>query len=199
MNDKRKIKQKRKRGAFQGHLDFISPLSPEDCIEHLKAGRTPFSTLDLGIETDGDHFQVLPCDRSYQRHLMRNERNPIRTYESVMSNQFRSTTGFWFEGQFEPHEAGTRVYGRVVRNSVLFKLGVFALVMVWLAAQLTIASDWLSGSADFSEVMPGLTIGSAVLLISMIPILLYRNFRQRQTRTLLEWIDERLNVRRDKR
>jgi hypothetical protein len=199
MRDKRKFKQKRKRGASQGRLDFISPLSPEECIEHLKAGRTPFSMLDLGIETDGDHFRVMLCDRYYQRHLMSNERTPIRTYKSVMSNQFRSTTGFWFEGQFEPHEAGTRVYGRVVRNCILFKLGVFALLMVWLAAQLTIASDWLSGSADFSDVLPGLTIGVAVLLISMIPILLYRNFRQRQTRILLEWVDERLNVRRDKR
>jgi hypothetical protein len=199
MNDKRKFKQKRKRGASQARLDFISPLSPEECIEHLKAGRTPFSMLDLDIKTEGDHFQVLPCDRPYQRQVMRNRLTPVRTYKAEMSHQFRSGAGFWFDGQFDLHEAGTRVYGRVVRNNALSKLGVFALVMVWLAAQVTIASDWISGVADFNEVLPGLTIGAVILLISMIPILLYRNFRQRQTQILLEWIDERLNVRRDKR
>jgi hypothetical protein len=193
MSEKSKIKQKRKRGASQGRLDFISPMSPEECIEHLKAGRSPFSRLSLDVDGDGDQFTVHPHDRYYQKSSLPGGRGTPTTF----GPSFQSPASFWFDGHLEPHPAGTHVQGQMRWEDYEYKLlflllGLVCLGTAVLSAVFALVEHALADDIFICGLLPS-------LLIFLILFLIRDEVRQRKQALLLQWIDERLNVRRDKR
>jgi hypothetical protein len=49
---KDKRKPKRTRGQTMQKIDFLTPLSVDECVEHLKSGRSPLDNWQMGLSTD---------------------------------------------------------------------------------------------------------------------------------------------------
>jgi hypothetical protein len=94
MSKKHRGKLKRKHGERLVELDFLSPLTPDECISHLKSGRSPLRALQLKVEADPNNdVQVAWTDRLWQWE------------------------GVWYAGTLEQGEDGlTRVHGFIMSD-----------------------------------------------------------------------------------
>lgn len=166
---KQKYKEKRKRGQRVDGLEFVSPLSVEDCQAHLKAGRSPSRNFELWVETDEHEFSIGFRDPSM---------NPLSRYSFLAP--------VWFEGHLEPIDAGTVVQGALYRDSTRY------LVIGWLAICLLIFLG-----ATYANTAPMLQIFAVILAFGGLIIDKENNrIRDQMGRMLREYVIERLDVRR---
>jgi hypothetical protein len=109
MSDKRKIKQKRKRGYSGTSIDFISPLAPEECIQRLEASPSP---LD-----DYQEIKVIETNGAYQISLRKKS----------------ETAPIWFMGRLETVPEGTRIHGDLChsRQSFADDISILRIMALW--------------------------------------------------------------------
>jgi len=165
---------KRKRGMALRQVEFLPPLTIEDCIEHLRAGRSPFEHLAMDVWTGERDFRVELIPRSAPPAA-------------------RWSEGVWLEGHLETTAEGlTQVRARVLRDILTFNfMGLTAalLAVVWTA--IAINNDY-----------NGMTIGAGVGLAAATFALFWgmrRRWVSQLSHGLLAWLDERLDVRRDQK
>ena len=58
MTTKKLRKQKRKRGHSVQEIEFLTPLSVRECMEHLESGRSPFKHWAVKPQEFSDQFAV---------------------------------------------------------------------------------------------------------------------------------------------
>ncbi|HEX3050151.1 MAG TPA: hypothetical protein VHP83_05805, partial [Aggregatilineaceae bacterium] len=99
-------------------VEFLTPLTIEDCIEHLRAGRSPFEHLEMDVWTGEYDFRVELIPRS-------------------APSAARWPEGVWLEGHLDTTAEGlTQVNARVLRDILTFNfMGLTAalLAVVWTA------------------------------------------------------------------
>jgi hypothetical protein len=109
MSDKRKIKQKRKRGYLDPSIDFVTELTPNQCIERLKSISSP---LD-------DYPEI-----------------KISKHKGVWTVSFRhksESAPIWFSGSLTPENDGTHVRGHIQHSyySLVDEIGLAGLFALW--------------------------------------------------------------------
>lgn len=178
MSKKHKTKLKHKHGETISELDFTSKLTPDECIEYLRAGRSPLRRMRLRVEAEKNEFCVEWIKASYAN-----------------SRRLNWTEGVWFEGALDPQRDGrTRVHGRVLREfgstgltATAQTLTVLGPITVILTAALIVlgaeSQNWWYA------------VAWGVLMAGLVLYFIMRKQRMdRLTVTLSQWINERLNV-----
>jgi hypothetical protein len=145
-------------------VEFVTVLGPDECVRHLASGARRFGGQELSVRAQGDRVQV---EVGWQR----------RPAEEA--------PGLWllrFEGMLVPGEAGTRVYGQVVRNSTLETLLTLPGLITSVFAVLGIALA-----------VPFVAVLSTILLVMFVTYYLYfQKLLSRQARDLAHWVVARL-------
>jgi hypothetical protein len=174
MSKKHRDKLKRKHGQKLVELDFLSPLKMEDCISHLKSGRSPIRALQLRVATN--HNDVLV----------------------VWIRKFRQwEESVWFEGRLEPVEGGlTRVHGFIMSDygSTLRTAIADTLATVGSAAIIVSVALLILGTRSHNGIFAlawGVLMGGVVLYSTM-----RKQHLDRLSSHLSDFINERLNVQR---
>lgn len=106
-------KGKSKRGESPAQVDFVSHLTVEECLEHLRSGRSPVKeyslrVVDDGSEKGGSHFRITAFTSQSAAYNFRSRGGPVNRQAFTLRSEQAA-----FEGDLEPVDAGTRVRGEV--------------------------------------------------------------------------------------
>jgi hypothetical protein len=192
--DKIKANDKKKKRGIRGEsLDFVSPLTEQECIEHLKSGRSNLSEYVLRVHTHDDQFRVQFMRKGFlgiKRGMGRFDSSYTVQSERLAASSVR------FEGKLESHPAGTRVTGKIVRGFGTSRIGLgvqqgIALVLLLLL--------FLKGvlNVDTGIQLLGWSLLSTVLFLIVTAIFaVNRRSFNRQADALLAWVTDRLDIQR---
>lgn len=191
-----KPKVKRRQAAA---VDFLTPLSPEDCAEHLEAGRSPLPDLDKGVQVTDNRFQV----ELYSKPTISTNWPTTRRFNAQpdgwKNRATRWQAAVWFDGTLDPTGNGlTRVQGQVKRSpgnsdralTVQLLLAVGWCILFMLVGHLPTRSPDTRHLAWWG-------FWGVMLLIAVFIILARKRSLARQSAALAGWITDRLDVRRD--
>ncbi len=193
INKQTSNKSKKKRASSLASIDFLTPLSARDCIEHLESGRTPFKDWNLTVHSEGDHFMVGLVEKEFRRSVVLGGRGP----NYVSGPPYSWTGSTWIDGTLSEDGAGlTRVTGQVEHD-----LGVFAL-LPWIVggfvsvALLLLVAGVAAGNtgAGIKALIAGLAIAGLVYGFYYVETTRARRFGQ----LLKSWFEDRLDVQRTK-
>jgi hypothetical protein len=167
--------KKKKRGIRGEALDFVSPLTEQECIEHLKSSRSNLPNYNLSVYIDGNQFEGEFIVRGYFRP----------GYATV-----------WFEGRLEPHPAGTLVTGNVVRGYGTSKMGMAVQLVVALVCWILLFIAGVEHINSSTESNGWLLLSGLVLLVVLAVFTVNKRLFDRQATALLMWVTDRLDIQR---
>lgn len=112
MSGKSKSKDKKKKRGIRGEsLDFVSPLTVNQCIAHLRSGGSDLPGYELTVKARNEQLSVQLLRTERSKKAVKPKRN------SFFRHKWQATTApICLEGKLEPHPAGTKVTGQVVRE-----------------------------------------------------------------------------------
>jgi hypothetical protein len=182
---KDKRKPKRKRGQTMQTIDFLTPLSVEECMEHLESGHFPLKRWLIILNVDED-FQ-------FSIGLVENINRVGFSYP-----QLQNPAPVWVEGSLTEQTNGlTHLTGRLQSESIYS----------------TISSRWIR-LAEISLIVFIVFVVSRQFILgydhapltffALIMAMAYLFFKaeeiraRRLARTLLAWLEDRLDVQRTK-
>lgn len=181
-----------KRGQAPLIVDFLSPLSVEECLARLEAGRSPVHSYDLDVTHEADGTVRLDFV----------ERTPRRQVISPGSRSTPARVGLgtawaesvWFEGRVEPTGDGlTHVRGEIRRS---FGASWVFTLMVAVPALLALVGAAVAASQS-QRLWAVLLFGVWTILTLAWGVTGARLLRARRlAQALARWIDQRLNVER---
>jgi phage gp46-like protein len=146
-------------------LDFVTPLTRDDCLHTLQQGARRFADQALAVRVDGDRLWIASAWDVDKRGR-----------PSVLWL-------FRFAGTLTEIEIGTHVYGRIARNPVVEGgLALAGIVVVVIGAGFALIDPWV-----------GVLVSPVVVLLGGFYVF-YQRLLRRQARDLLAWIEMMLLV-----
>lgn len=190
-----KIEAKRKRGYAASHVDLTSPLSVEECVEHLRAGHFKSHSYSLVLSLDDDYrFWLELAEKNLRRHPWMfgpSWASPI-TYSRQQPGAWIGPV--WFEGRLEPTEYGaTHVQGTVMHSLTTSPRGLAVQIGLGAAlfATLFLLTPVFGDSAWAWVLFVGVLLG-----IWLNGLWSGWSERRREAEALTGWLRERLDVER---
>jgi hypothetical protein len=181
VNYRSERKPKRKRGQTVQAIDFLTPLSVDECIQHLESGRFPLDRWSIKSLVVGDQFVVYLVNNYIMNHRS--------------SRAIQNSCPLWIEGDLTEDANGlTRVKAAIQREQVYPAWAVRAFEVV-----ITVSLAWMVRLFLIGDALGTGALFTAILIGTPYVLLKAEELRARRlARTLLPWLEDRLDVQRTK-